>query len=85
LGAEVNDNNEFSKKVLKRLGFSESKSGPFQSDNFGFSKVWQNTGLTLLSSAVVIFLCSGSGLDVRNLAFVRYLHQKFFNQHLFRA
>jgi RimJ/RimL family protein N-acetyltransferase len=37
LGAEVNDNNEFSKKVLKRLGFNESISGPFQSDNFGLS------------------------------------------------
>lgn len=37
LGAEVNDNNEFSKKVLKRLGFNESKSGPFDSDNFGLS------------------------------------------------
>jgi len=37
LGAEVNDNNEFSKKVLKRLGFSESKTGAFNSDNFGLS------------------------------------------------
>ncbi len=25
------------------------------------------------------------GLDVNNLAFSCYLHQKFFNQHLFRA
>lgn len=37
LGAEVNDNNEYSKKVLKRLGFTESKSGPFNSDNYGLS------------------------------------------------
>lgn len=37
LGAEVNDNNEFSKKVLKHLGFNESQSGPFNSDNFGLS------------------------------------------------
>lgn len=37
LGAEVNDNNDFSKMVLKRLEFSESKSVPFNSDNFSLS------------------------------------------------
>ena len=37
IGAEVNDNNAFSKKVLKKLGFSESKSGPFIDDNFNLS------------------------------------------------
>lgn len=37
LEAEVNDNNDFSKKVLKRLGFNESKSEHFSSDNFGLS------------------------------------------------
>lgn len=37
LGAEVNDNNEYSKKVLKRLGFTESKSSPFNRDNYGLS------------------------------------------------
>lgn len=37
LGAEVNDNNEYSKKVLNRLGFSESKSSPYNSDNFNLS------------------------------------------------
>jgi hypothetical protein len=43
-------------------------------------------GLTRkLSSAFVILLCLGSGLDVSNLAFVCYLHHQFFNQHLFRA
>jgi RimJ/RimL family protein N-acetyltransferase len=34
LGAEVSEKNEYSKKVLKRLGFTESKSGPFNSDNY---------------------------------------------------
>jgi len=37
LGAEVNDNNEYSKKVLKRLGFTESKSGLLNSYNYGLS------------------------------------------------
>ena len=48
-------------------------------------KVWQNTGGRKLSSAFVILLCFGSGLDVSNLAFSCYLKQKFFNQHLCRA
>ena len=38
LGGEVNDNNEYSKKVLKRLGFAEIKSSsPLISDNFYLS------------------------------------------------
>jgi len=48
-------------------------------------KVWQNTGRRKLSSAFVILLGFGSGLDIYFLAFSCYLHQKFFNQHLFRA
>jgi len=48
-------------------------------------KVWQNTDLTLSSSVFVILLCFGSGLDIYYLAFCCYLHQKFFNQHLFGA
>ena len=47
--------------------------------------VWQNTGGLLLSSAFVILLCIGSGFDIYYLAFVCYLHQKFFNQLLFGA
>lgn len=37
LGAEVNDNNEYSKKVLKSIGFTENNSVPFNSDNYGLS------------------------------------------------
>jgi hypothetical protein len=37
LGAEVNDDNEYSKIVLKRLGFTENNSGPINSDNYGLS------------------------------------------------
>ena len=37
LGAEVNDKNEFSIKVLKNLGFAESKSSGMSSENFSLS------------------------------------------------
>lgn len=44
---------------------------------------WQNMGLILLSSVVLVLLCCGSGLDIYCLAFVCYLQHQFFNQHLF--
>jgi RimJ/RimL family protein N-acetyltransferase len=34
LGAEVDDSNDFSKRILKRLGFREIKPVPFASDNY---------------------------------------------------
>lgn len=34
IGAEVDEDNEFSIKVLRRLGFKENKVGPFLNDNF---------------------------------------------------
>jgi len=37
LGAKINDNNEFSKKIMKRIGFSEIQSGDFNSDNYELS------------------------------------------------
>jgi RimJ/RimL family protein N-acetyltransferase len=37
LGAEVDDNNVYSKKVLKRLGFTEKKVGHFDRNNYELS------------------------------------------------